>query len=189
MAHGYIDAYPSRYASLRWFGQHLPQHLGYAAEEGSHDWPAEMAKLEWLFTESFDARDEDVINEGHMANVPPEAWATLSFRFHPAVRTLNFWWNTLARWRAAKEDETIPEAQRLSQSVTCLLWRDDLLTQFRTVEAPEAVALSAAMDGKNFSDICGVLAEEMQDQQQVPMTAAGFLKGWLNAGLVSAVDF
>jgi hypothetical protein len=188
IAHDYIDVHPSRHTSLRWFGQHLSQHLGYTEEQGSHLWPAEMARLEWLFTEAFDARDEAVIHEGHMATVPPEAWATLCFRFHPAVRRLILWWNTLARWRAAKEDEAIPEAQRLTQPVSCVMWRDGLRTQFRSVEPHEAVALSAAMDGQNFSDICGVLAAEMQDPEQVPMTVAGFLKGWLNAGLIAAID-
>lgn len=194
MGNEYIDAHPSRYASLRWFGQHLPEHLGftelgYAEEEGNHDWPAEMAKLEWSFTETFDAKDAEVLNEAHMATVPPEVWATLSFRFHPSVRTLTLWWNTLACWRAAKEDEPLPEAQRLDQPVSCLLWREDLLTQFRTLEPHEAIALEEALKGQNFSDICGALAEEMEEQEQVPMAAAGFLKGWLNAGLITAIDY
>lgn len=185
----YIDAHPSRYASLRWFGQHLPGHLGYAEEEGSHDWQAEMARLEWSFTEAFDAKDAEVLSEGHMAAVPPEAWATLSFGFHPSVRMLTLWWNTLARWRAAKEGEVMPEAQRLGQPISCLMWREDLLTQFRTLDPHEAIALAAAIEGQNFSEICGALAEEMEDPEQVPMAAAGFLKGWLNAGLISALDF
>ena len=65
------------------------------------------------------------------------------------------------------------------------MWRKDLTTQYRSVEAHEAAALSAALSGANFSEICGALAEELQDQEQVPMTVAGFLKGWLAENMLT----
>jgi hypothetical protein len=46
------------------------------------------------------------------------------------------------------------------------------------------VALSGAIDGANFTEICSALATELHDQEQVPMKAAGYLKGWLAAGML-----
>jgi len=181
----YTHKYPSRYYSLRWFGQDFPVFLGYQPASGEHHWPAEMAQLEWCFVGAFDAADAVVATEADAAAIAPEAWAELTVRFHPSVRTMVIWWNTLARWRAAKNAETVPGSVRLPEPAQCLLWRHELMTQYRSMEADEAVALEAALAGESFSGLCGALAEEMQDQEMVPMKAAGFLKTWLAAGMIS----
>jgi len=185
LCRAYIDQHPSQHYSLRWFGQHLPTFSGYAEERGDHDWPAEMAQLEWTFTESFDAQDAEPATEADAARVAPASWPVLSLAFHPSVRILTLWWNTLARWRAAKEGEACPEPRRLPEPTDCLLWRHNLTTQYRSLEADEAAALSTALSGGNFSEICGALADVLHDQEQVPLRAAGFLKTWLNDGLIT----
>jgi hypothetical protein len=185
----YIDTFPSRYFSLRWFGQDFPQWLGYAPEAGSHDWYAEMAQLEWSFVGAFDAADVDSLSEADMAAVPPEAWPALRLGFHPSVRLLPLWWNTLARWRAAKEASTPPEPLRLPQPGDCLLWRQQLTTRYRSLQADEALLLRAALAGADFAALCGALAEEMEEQELVPMQAAGFLKTWLAAGMITDLHY
>lgn len=182
----YTHQYPSHYYSLRWFGQDFSTFLGFQADTGEHHWPAEMAQLEWTFTAAFDAADAVPATEADAAAIPPEAWPTLRVVFHPSVHLLPIWWNTLARWRAAKHAESVPEPVRLSESAQCVLWRHDLMTQYRSVAADEAVALQAALAGANFSEVCGELAEEMQNQEMVPMQAAGFLKSWLAAGMIAS---
>ncbi|NOX92815.1 MAG: DUF2063 domain-containing protein [Gammaproteobacteria bacterium] len=181
----YTKKYPSHYYSLRWFGQDFPAFLGYQPDSGEHHWPAEMAQLEWHFVGAFDAADDVVATEADAAAIAPEAWAELKIRFHPSVRTMAIWWNTLTRWRTAKDAEIVPESVRLLEPAQCLLWRHELMTQYRSMEADEAIALQAALAGANFSELCGALAEEMQDQEMVPMKAAGFLKTWLAAGMIS----
>lgn len=184
----YIHQYPSRYYSLRWFGRDFPVFLGYQAESGEHHWPAEIAQLEWSFIGAFDAADAVSLTEADAAAIPPEAWPELRMQFHPSVRMLSIWWNTLARWRAAKNAQPIPEPVRLPEPAQCLLWRHELMTQYRSMEADEAIALQSALAGASFSEICGALAEEMQDQEMVPMQAAGFLKTWLAAGMITALN-
>jgi len=185
----YIHKYPSHYFSLRWFGQDFPVFLGYAPDSGEHHWPAEMAQLEWSFVGAFDAADAEPLGEAHAAAIPPEAWASLKIAFHPSVRTMTVWWNTLLRWRTAKHNETVPKPVRLPQATQCLLWRNALITQYRSLEPDEAVALQAALEGADFSALCGALAEEIQDQEQIPMKAAGFLKTWLAAGMIVGFDY
>ena len=180
----YINKHPSHYYSLRWFGENLSQFLGYTPEQGTHDWEAEMAQLEWQFIEAFDAANMNTVTEADAAAIPPDAWPTLSVEFHPSVHMVTLWWNTLDLWQAAKQDQQPPQPTRLSQQSHCLMWRDKLMTQYRSLEADEAIAMSAALGGANFSEICGALAEELQDQEQVPMKAAGFLKGWLGSGML-----
>ncbi len=181
----YTHKYPSHYYSLRWFGQDFSKFLGYQADGGEHHWPAEMAKLEWTFIAAFDAADAKSATEADAAAIAADAWPNLKIIFHPSVHTVVFWWNTQDRWRTAKHHQTIPEPVRLSDPGLCLLWRENLLTSYRSVEADEAVCLQAALGGADFSEICGALAEQMRDQVMVPMTAAGFLKGWLAAGMIT----
>jgi len=184
----YTHKYPSRYYSLRWFGQDFPAFLGYQQASGEHHWPAEMAQLEWHFVGAFDAADSMVATEADAAAIAPEAWAALKIKFHPSVRTMAIWWNTLTRWRTAKNTETVPEPVRLLAPAQCLLWRHALVTQYRSMEADEAAALQAALAGADFSELCGALAEEIQDPEMVPMKAAGFLKTWLAAGMVTELQ-
>jgi hypothetical protein len=183
----YIDQYPSSFYSLRWFGSHLPEFLGYSENEGNHDWEAELAKLEWEFIGAFDASDSLIINENDIASIPGESWPELSIEFHSSVRLFSMWWNTLDLWQAAKDDRQPPQPVRLNQNSYCLLWRNNLVTQFRSLESDEVAALSAALAGAKFPDICGALAEEVEEPEQIPMTAAGFLKGWLAAGLLTGL--
>jgi len=180
----YTHKYPSHYYSLRWFGQDYPTFLGYKVDSGEHHWPAEMAEFEWSFIAAFDAANATVATEEDAAAIAPDAWPTLKMSFHPSVHTVVFWWNTQDCWRAAKDNKQVPEPVRLSESGLCLLWRDGLTTSYRSVESDEAVCLQAALAGADFSEICGALAEEMQDQVMVPMRAAGFLKSWLAAGMI-----
>jgi len=181
----YIDKHPSTYYSLRWFGSQLAEFLGYSEDGGNHDWEAELAKLEWELIGAFDASDCIPANEDDIASIPPESWPELSVKFHPSVRLIGLWWNTLDLWQSAKDERQPPDPIRLNQKYDCLLWRNNLVTKFRSLEADEAVALSSAMAGMNFSDICGALAEELQDQEQVPFKAAGFFKTWLTAGIIT----
>jgi len=185
MCTSYIDQYPSTYYSLRWFGKDLPEFLEYSPDKGQHDWEAELAQLEWQFIEAFDSENIETVSEANAAAIPPESWPTLSMVFHPSVKMLNLWWNTLDLWQAAKKDTQPPQPTRLSQQSHCLLWRDKLRTQYRSLEPDETVALSAALAGANFTEICTAIATEIDDQELVPMRAASFLKTWLAASMLT----
>ena len=184
----YIDKFPSSHYSLRWFGKNLSTFLDYSPEKGNHGWEAEMAHFEWMFIQAFDAADAIPATEQDAATIPPEQWPILSISFHPSVHIIQLWWNPLDLWQSAKNDNQPPDPVRLPQYSHCLMWRKNLVTQYRSLDTDEGVALSAALSGANFSEICGVLAEELLDQEQVPIKAAGYLKGWLASGMLTQLN-
>ena len=188
MATAYIEKHPSTYYSLRWFGKTFPDFLGYSPDKGHHDWEAEVAYLEWQFINAFDSANIEAVTETDAAAIPPESWPTLSMVFHPSVKLLNLWWNSLDLWQAVKKDTQPPNPERLNQQSHCLMWRKNLMTQYRSVQADEAVALSAAIEGANFSEICSALATEIEDPELIPMNAAALLKGWLAAGMLTQLN-
>jgi hypothetical protein len=61
-------------------------------------------------------------------------------------------------------------------------------THWRSLEVHEAWALESAVKGANFADICEGLLEWI-DEQQVAITAAGFLKQWVSDQLVVSLDY
>jgi hypothetical protein len=185
VAQAYISDHPSPYFSLRWFGGRLAEHLGYDAGGGAHDWTAEMAQLENAFVNSFDARDVPIRSVEDATQVAPEDWPQLRMMFHPSVQVIGLWWNTVPRWRAAKRDEKPPVPQRLAQVLDCLLWREGLNTQYRTLEPLEAVVLRAAMQGEDFAELCGLIAAHLQSQEEVALRAVVLLKSWLAAGMIT----
>jgi hypothetical protein len=181
----YIDAHPSTHPSVRWFSRHLEDFLRHTEPYDSHPYLAEMAAFEWSQGLVFDAADEPMAGLEAMAKVPPDAWAGLSFTLHAAVQRLALRWNVPQVWQTLEAGEA-PELQQAETAAPWLLWRAELLTHWRSLNADEAWALDAVKDGKDFSELCEGLCQ-WHAESAVAMQAASFLKRWLTDGLISSV--
>lgn len=184
----YIDAYPSCFFSLRDFGRYLPECLAGKCEQQEEyremPWLVELARFEWTLGQAFDAADAPVFTEQQMAAVAPHEWPGLSFVFHPSVQRLDLEWNVPEIWRALTADPPVPvEAERDTAS-PWLVWREQLVTRFRSLQDDERRALDAARVGASFHELCEELAA-LIDETQVPLRAAALLKGWIAQGLIS----
>jgi len=185
----YIDCYPSRFFTLRWFGQYMPDFLRSNDPYCKHEFLYEMSLLEWRFTDAFDAVDTPVIGESDIAQVPPEHWPTMSVSLHPSVSWFVYHWNILPVWKAIKDEKEVPVLMKLAEPEICLVWRDGLLTKYRTLTAKEVVVIEAVSEGKNFSEWCERLIESGEIPEEVPMLVAGILKTWIGLKMISAVDY
>lgn len=193
----YLNVYPSRHFSIRYFGQHLP---AYMAAEICRDRPylGEMAALEWALSEAFDAADDSFVRIEEMAELPPEAWPGMRFRLHASVRRLDLLWNVPAIWtplhalvEAGEEGEEpaskIPAPAAADVPQPWLIWRQALRTYFRSLSVAEAWAIDAAAQGSTFAEICEGLTEWIEPEQ-VSLHAAGLLKRWITDGLIGALE-
>jgi len=187
MASLYIDAWPSRHYSLRWFGQHLSEFLENTLDE-SQGFLAELARLEWTFINSFDASDHPQVGEAEVAAVPPADWPGLRLSLSPSASCESFHWNVLELWRMGREQGGKVEPTRLSEPGCILIWRQALKTRYRSLRPAEASCLLSAMQGGNFSDLCAQLTG-FYPEAEVALAAASLLKTWLNQGLVSALRY
>jgi hypothetical protein len=188
LAHAYIRRHPSSHYSLRWFGARMADFLEHADGYRERPYLAELARLEWALVDAFDVADAPVLDEGAAARVPPEAWPALRLVFHPSVRAVELAWNSLARWQAVRDGQPLPEPEALTGARSCLIWRADLTTRYRTLDADEAAALQAARSGAEFAALCEALYPWHDDDAQVAVRAAGLLKSWLAAQMVTAFD-
>jgi hypothetical protein len=182
LAGAYIAAHPSQHFSLRWLGAELASFIDtYLVPEQAAPL-GELARLEWAFSLAFDTAAGEPLNMAQMASLPAEDWPNLQVRLLPSVQWQLCRYNSLALWRANKAQDAFPGSLALEQPQVCLIWRQGLISQYRSLEPGEAAALHGmAVTGWNFAELCAQL-HELGDN--APLQAATWLRQWLCDGLL-----
>ncbi len=184
VARRYIDTHPSQYASIRWFGDRLAHEL--ERSHVSQPWIAELARWEWALAASFDAQDAAALGIESLGSVAPGEWAGLRLEFHPSVQVLRLQTNAQGLFKALSETRTAPQPAVLDRAQPWLLWRQDLKTQYRSLEPDETAALEVMRSGGSFGEMCEVLCE-WHEADAVPLVAAGMLKRWIVEQLLTGL--
>ena len=183
----YIAAYPSTHYSIRYFAQYLGRFLFETTPYAESPVLSEMARLEWALSLAFDAENDDVLNEASLATLPPESWPGMHLRLHASVQRQEFRWNVAELWTAIDQKGNPEPPQRYPQPRSWLIWRRDYQNYFRKLDDAEAWALDYVMAGNNFAALCEGLCAHIEPEQ-VGMLAAGYLKGWVRAGVVAELQ-
>lgn len=190
LADNYIEAYPSHYYSLRDFGRHVPDFVAglIRHDERYQDmpWLHELAVFEWTLGQAFDAANTEIFTAQDMVAIPPDAWPALRFVIHPSVQRLDLEWNVPGIWQALTADEPVPVSAVRDGPGPWLIWREQLVTRFRSMHMDEQRAFDVLREGACFNDMCELLATLM-GEEDVPLYAAGLLKGWIDQGLISGI--
>jgi hypothetical protein len=187
LADVFIAAHPSQHRSIRWYGSELADVLSSTAPFDAQPIFAEVARFEWALCEVFDSADTTPLGREALLQIDPENWSKLGFTFHPSLRRLTFEWNTVAVWKSMGAGVDPPAPERSAEPVEWLLWRQSLENYFRSIDAAESAALTAALQGATFEAICAELAGQMSEDE-VPLRAASLVGGWLDSGAVTALS-
>jgi hypothetical protein len=182
----YIAAHPSRHFSVRWFGRHLAAFLAAQAPWRERPALADLAGFEWSLGLAFDAADADAAGEADFAALAPEQWDEMRLSFHPSLHRLALRTEADVYWQAHEEEAAPAEPALLPDGIAMLVWRQELTVRYRRLDADEAAALDAARSGESFGEICALLAEH-GPEDDAPLRAAGFLRGWIESGLIAGV--
>ncbi|MGE1151912.1 DNA-binding domain-containing protein [Pseudomonas sp. ICMP 460] len=183
LAQAYVRRYPSAHYSLRWFGEQFPafivEHL--VAEQSAP--LAELARLEWAFTLAFDAPQGQPLSLDDMAQLPPEDWPGLQATLAPSVQQRRCQFNSVAIWRASKDESDFPNSHALELAQICLVWRHQNVCHYRSLEPLEACALAGMVTtGWTFSELCEQLL--VTYGEGAPLQAVTWLKQWVQDGLL-----
>jgi hypothetical protein len=184
MASQYIAANPSQHPNARWFSRGLPDFLRTTAPFAQKPVLAELAALERSLNDAFDAGDAPVLGIADVAAIPPEAWSRLAFVVHPSTACLEASTNAGAIWMALKAEAPPPPAAVSPEPVRVLVWRHGATAMFREVSAEEGMMWQLTAGGAHFGDVCEMMAV-FDTADTAPARAAGILKNWLDAGLLS----
>lgn len=183
LTEAYVRRYPSDHFNLRWLGERFPafilEHL--VAEQSAP--LAELARLEWAFTLAFDAPQGQPLTLDDMAQLPPEDWPGLQVTLARSVQQMLCHFNTVALWRASKDESVFPASQALEWAQICLVWRHQNVCQYRSLDPAQACALAGMVTtGWNFSELCAELA--VTYAEGAPLQAVTWLKQWVQEGLL-----
>lgn len=182
----FIKTHPSSYRSIRWYGDDLAEYVRDYYEK-PYAFLAELTDFEWKMTLAFDAKDEPVLAMQDMALVHPNDWANMRFTVHPSVLRVNYFWNAIPLWQTLIADEDIPLMQADSAIKPWLIWRTpDLIIQFYSMSQEEAWMLDALAKGHTFAHLCEGLCEWLESEN-VAMTAASYLKNWIQKGILTSI--
>lgn len=178
-----IDCPPSHF-SLRYAAQQLPGFV--AAHPLCRRWPylGDLASLEWSIIDAFDAADAPLLEPEVLAGIAPQDWADLRFELTPSLRVLALRWPAHEVWQRIQGGAAIDAVQPAPTWVR--VWRRDLRIFHHAIDALEHAALTAVAYGEPFADVCGRVAELGADSASAERVA-GFLRGWLQDGLLSGV--
>ena len=183
LTEAYVRRYPSAHYSLRWLGERFPAFIVEHLVPEQSPPLAELARLEWAFTLAFDALEGEPLSLNDMATLPPEDWPGLQVTLAPSVQQQLCHFNTVAIWRASKDESDFPDSHALELAQICLVWRHQNVCHYRSLEPAEACALAGMVTtGWNFSELCAELA--VTHGEGAPLQAVTWLKQWIQDGLL-----
>ena len=182
----YVAAHPSRTASLRWYGAGLAGFLARSPQWRRRPLLAELARFEWALGLAFDAADAPVCTAAEVAGLRTEQWPLMRLQLHPSVQLLRLRGNAPRLWQAVTDGQSAPAATRRARPAAWLVWRKGQEPYFRSLQPPEAWALSAVARGCDFTRLTSGLRRHV-GSAAAAQTAAQLLRNWLAEDLISAV--
>ncbi len=185
-ARAYVRAHPSHSPNIRWVGADLPDFLATTMPYAKSLVIADLARLEKAINDAFDAADSPVIGQEVLAGVPADAWGRLVIEFHPSLRLVSLRTNAAAILAAVRNGEAPPAGHVSGTEACCVAWRQDDIAKFRQLEAEEAMAIASASDKVPFAVLCEMIAT-FADPDTAAARAAGYLAGWFQSELITAV--
>lgn len=183
MLESYVEAHPSEHYNIRWHGAGIAAFLSYALPWREKPALAELAELDWAISTCFDAADEAEFDAAELAGVPADAWPALRLRMQNHLQLVPTQYNIEAFRRAADSDGPRPRLRRYEKVRHLLVWRQSLTVHYRVVAADEFSALTGAIKGESFAELCERLAECHDDAEAMPRMVV-LLRQWLADGLV-----
>jgi len=188
LAAQYVSTHASTFFSIRYYGDRMARFLATDPDYSKAPLLAELAQWEWAMATVFDAADAQPIDVSALSQLAPEKWADLRFEWSPATQVLELEWNVPDIWKAVTEETQRPEPSLSTEASSWLIWRRDLQIYFRPLAHAEAAAVAASIGGQSFGELCVALCEHLAESE-ASRHAAGFLRGWVQAGLITSVRF
>ena len=186
MGNAYVDAHPSDHPNARWFSRHLPEFLKktwpWARKAELHD----LAVLEKALNDSFDAPEAPFVTHAGLAALDPSLFGDVMLTIHPSACRFKVTTNVTSLWASMKCEQRPPAAQVLKEPMEIMVWRQGISARFRMLGAEEAMAVDEAANGVPFGVLCEMIAV-MDDPDTAAMRAASYLRGWIEAEIVSEI--
>jgi hypothetical protein len=178
----YLACHPSTHPSLRYLGRHFAAFLDTRPEVASLPFLSDLARLEWMREEVFDAPDAEPLRLEHLQGLSADEWPDLRFQFIPAFQVLQSEWPVHEIWAAAEEGTLDRGCARLEKTAL-RVWRDGFAVYHAKMDAIEPVALAGVQAGKPFTAICAAL-EFIVPSEEAASAMGSLLLRWIEDGIL-----
>lgn len=186
MVERYVEVYPSRSYTLNRLGDHLPKFLQTMGDLPKKDFCCELARLELLLTEIFDAEDTPPLTEAAVRAVPPEAWETARLKPMRAFAVAEFEYPVSQYLGGVDEENSFPRIAR--KKTWMVAYRRDFNVSRHDLEQPAYALLSALASGQTVGDaIVGVMTKRWRPAVKEARLFEWF-RDWMAEGLFQAVE-
>lgn len=118
VAHGYIDAHPSKSGNLHEFGEHFASFIGSLEQAASVPYIRDIARLDWAWHETFHAEDSIPVGVEVLAEFEPEELGTLNFGCVTAMKILKMDYSIFGLWNHCRDIPGFESADELSYDET-----------------------------------------------------------------------
>jgi hypothetical protein len=183
LASAYIEQQPSRFRSIRWFGDGLAAFMDARPELMPHPALSDLARMDWALRQSFDAADDDRLVADDLAQLAAQDWAAQCFRLRAPVILQDLHWNVEPVWQALNGDAAAETSPPEPLDHTLVVWRDKLDCNWRSLSNAEAAGLKALAAGSNFVEIGEYVIAA--NETITPTDAAMMLRQWVEHGLLA----
>jgi hypothetical protein len=149
---------------------------------------ADLAWLEWTMQHAFGSPDGPVVTP---VDLTAEAmadfdWDRATFEFVGSLDMRMISSNCTGIWLALTNETEMPEQIILDAPAVLSVWRKEFSPQFLVLGADEYRALTMAMAGATFGEMCEALAED-SDGDEAAAAAGGMLGRWIGEGMISVI--
>ncbi len=201
LARNYIQRFPSVFRSVRYYGDQLAAFLSAEPRYAATPLLAEMARWEWAMANVFDAADATPIDIGALTDIKPESWAELRFEWSAALEVVSLRWNVAAIWKACRKERALQgmSLQGVRLRRQCLrrdFWSGPATgscgvrnCKYTSGNFPQRKLRPSRRHARreSFGELCERLCGQL-DEQAASLHAAAFLRGWVESGLIIAVQ-
>jgi hypothetical protein len=182
----YIARCPSSCGDLNRYGERFPEFLAGYHPAAALRYLPDVARLEWLIEESFQAADHPPLGIERISRIDPQDYLGLRFRLHPACRLFHSPYPVRRIWHVNQPDWRGEPDVDLSEHADWLLVRRDgfevrieplppaefLLLAALSRGEPLGAALEATSDGDADVDLGDVIARHVAGQTIVDVVAS-----------------
>ena len=194
LAAAYLKAHPSRFASIRWYGDGLADFMASEAEV-AHPAFIDVARMDWALRGVFDAADDEALPIESLQQLAPEAWPTLRLQPRASARCLLLDWAVEPAWAAlarhaqqrdageVEEEPELPAPEPLAHRL--LAWRPQLETRWRSLEPGEGALVAAVFEGVDWTRL-GEIAVAQWGEAEAPARLVACLQQWVQEGWLRA---
>ena len=176
LAGQFVEQHPSGDHNIAFYGEDFSVFLANALPNDLD--VAELAELDWHLRRAFDGADSAAMALDDLQRLMTEGAGDVSLRFVPTTAMVTHHHNTLEIWHAIDSDREPPTAKPLEKPVDILLWRKGYSPHFRSLSAPEALAVRCLLDDGDLNRMGEHLLAQFPDENVVELIGH-FLQRWI----------